>query len=143
MKPEANIVWLKRDLRLRDHAALAAAEAANEDYLLVYIFEPSMLSYEDSSLRHQRFVFHSLMAMNKELKRNGREILIFHTEATAAFEFLHQNFEIGQVFSHSETGTEKTWQRDKEIAAYLLDKKIDWKEFQSNGILRGIENRNR
>ena len=33
-----NIVWLKRDLRLRDHAAIKAAVEAKKPFILLYIF---------------------------------------------------------------------------------------------------------
>ena len=32
-----NIVWLKRDLRTQDHAALDAAERDGRPYLIVYL----------------------------------------------------------------------------------------------------------
>ena len=44
---EINVVWLKRDLRLNDHACLAAAEAEGIPYLALYCFEPAMLKAPD------------------------------------------------------------------------------------------------
>jgi deoxyribodipyrimidine photo-lyase len=38
-----NVVWFKRDLRLADHAPLAAAIDRGEPLLLLYIVEPSLL----------------------------------------------------------------------------------------------------
>ena len=46
MKKVLNIVWLKRDLRTQDHLPLAYAENAAEDYIIIYIFEPSALEYQ-------------------------------------------------------------------------------------------------
>ena len=38
-----NVVWFKRDLRLADHAPLAAAIERGEPLLLLYIVEPTLL----------------------------------------------------------------------------------------------------
>ena len=42
-----NIVWLKRDLRSRDHEPLLKAESAGIPYLIIYVFEPSRIEYPD------------------------------------------------------------------------------------------------
>jgi Deoxyribodipyrimidine photolyase len=42
-KTPVSIVWLKRDLRLQDHAALNAAMEAKWPVLLLYVFEPILL----------------------------------------------------------------------------------------------------
>ncbi|WP_370652604.1 deoxyribodipyrimidine photo-lyase [Sediminibacterium sp.] len=47
-----NLVWLKRDLRTQDHGPLHAAEQAGLPYLIVYLFEPSIIRYPDTSERH-------------------------------------------------------------------------------------------
>lgn len=50
-KNPLNIVWLKRDLRTRDHEAFAAAEAEGVPYLAVYLFEPSLMAHPDTAVR--------------------------------------------------------------------------------------------
>lgn len=141
MKPKLNIVWLKRDLRLQDHKPLAEAEKAKKDYIIMYIFEPSALNYPDSSLRHQQFIYHSIAALNQQLKKYQRKVLVFHAESTAVFEYLINQFSIDQVFSYQESGIRKTWERDKSISNILNKKHIRWNQFQRDGIIRGIKNR--
>ena len=67
------IVWLKRDLRLHDHAAFAAAENAGLPYLAIYILEPSLIEYPDTSLRHLQFIYHSIRDMNEQLRDAGKK----------------------------------------------------------------------
>lgn len=141
MKQKCNVVWLKRDLRLQDHAPFFAAEQAVDCYLSIYIFEPSILAHSDSSLRHQQFVYHSILEMNKQLEVFGRKVLVFHAEAVDVLRFLHATFELKNVFSHQESGTRLTWNRDKEVGSYLQQNEINWVEFQRDGIHRGIKNR--
>ena len=93
---------MKRDIRTQDHAALEAAEQAQIPYLIVYLFEPSLLAYPDSSLRHHQFIYHSLADANKTLQVFNRSIQIFYTEATLFFEFLLNHFDLKSVFSYQE-----------------------------------------
>jgi len=44
MKSPINILWLKRDLRTRDHLPLQLASKEEIPFLVIYVFEPS-LSY--------------------------------------------------------------------------------------------------
>ena len=88
-----NIVWLKRDLRTSDHEALFQAENQKEDYLIVYLFEPSLILHKDLSERHLQFVYHSLLDINKFLEPVNRCIQIFHGEAKEVFEFLISKYE--------------------------------------------------
>ena len=75
-----NVVWFKRDLRLTDHAPLAAAIARHEPLLLVYIIEPSLIKNPHYRGRHWHFIAQSLQAMNTELAGRGVEIQILEGE---------------------------------------------------------------
>ncbi len=58
-----NIVWFKRDLRLVDHESLDLAVSVGKPLVLLYVFEPSVMAYDDSDVRHWRFVYQSLLDM--------------------------------------------------------------------------------
>ncbi len=141
MKQVINIVWLKRDIRTADHAPLLAAESDNIPYLIMYLFEPNLIDYPDTSIRHLQFIYHSLLDFNKRLDKYNRNATLFHANAIEVFNYLLSTYTIKKVFSYQESGTQITWDRDKRIAALLNKKNIDWKEFQRDGILRGISNR--
>ena len=66
-----NVVWFKRDLRLADHAPLAAAIERGEPLLLLYIVEPTLLRDPHYRGRHWHFIAQSLQAMNDELASLG------------------------------------------------------------------------
>jgi len=140
-KETINIVWLKRDLRLQDHEPLYKAEKSRIPYLIIYLFEPSLVKYHDTSLRHLQFVYHSLLAMNKQLAAFKREVTLFYEEAVSVFEYLNTQFLIKNVFSFRESGTQITWKRDKQITSFCKQNNISWIEMQRDGILRGIKNR--
>ena len=117
------------------------AERAGIPYRIVYLFEPSRIEYPDTSPRHLQFVYHSIIALNKTLKPFNRKVEVFYGEAVDIFKHLKDCFDINTLFSYRESGTQGSWERDKKIKNYCKKHQINWQEFQRDGILRGIKNR--
>ena len=140
-KKEINIVWFKRDLRLTDHEPLFTAQQNNLPILLLYCFEPSVMSYPDADVRHWRFVYESLQALQNQLHTASIQLYVFHQEAAFVFEELAKNYKINSVFSHQETGNALTFNRDKNIQLLFAQKGITWHEFQTNGVIRKLKSR--
>jgi deoxyribodipyrimidine photo-lyase len=136
-----NIVWLKRDLRTQDHAPLQAAEQAGLPYFIIYIFEPSIIQYPDTSERHLQFQYHSITQLNKKLALYNRQVSLFYAEAIQAFNEIYKQYQIQTIFSYQESGTQITYDRDKQVKQFCVTHQIEWKEFQRDGIIRGIRNR--
>ncbi|MDC1379730.1 DNA photolyase family protein [Algibacter sp.] len=136
-----NIVWLKRDLRLQDHEPLHKAEQEGVPYLIIYLFEPSIIQYPDTSLRHLQFVYHAIKSLDKRLKNYNRTIDVFYGEVIDVFTFLTKTYTVQQLFSYQESGTKTTWKRDKQIKQYCIKNSITWRESQRDGIIRGLKNR--
>ena len=142
MKRQAiNIVWLKRDIRSLDHEPLLKAEQAGIPYRIIYLFEPTLIGYPDTSPRHLQFIYHSIVALNKTLEPFNRNVDVFYGEALDVFEYLKESFDIKSIFSFRESGTKSTWQRDKKAKSFCKQHRIFWEESQRDGILRGIKNR--
>lgn len=141
MRTPINIVWLKRDLRTQDHRPLHLAEQDNNEYLIVYIFEPSALQYADCSERHLQYVQTSLDDMQRSLNSYRRKVIKLYGEAPEVFEQLNQQFKIERVYSHQEVGIEPTWKRDQQIAKWFKSQCIVWEETPLIGIQRGRKNR--
>lgn len=142
-KHEINIVWFKRDLRFTDHEPLYHAQLSGAPLLLIYIFEPSVMAYHDSDVRHWRFVYESLKEMNAKLSALNATIYIFHNEAEVVFKGLIEQYDIHTVFSSQEIGNGLTFHRDKSIKKLLDKYGITWNEYQTNGIIRGLKNRDK
>lgn len=135
------MVWYKRDLRFTDHEPLYFAQQSGLPLLLIYIFEPSVMAYHDSDVRHWRFVYESLREMNEKLKSINAQIFIFHNEAKIVFETLLNSLSINTVFSSQEIGNGLTYERDKEIKNLFQNHNVTWKEYQTNGIVRKLKSR--
>lgn len=67
-RPTLRVIWLKRDLRLRDHAPLAEAMRMEGPHLLLYCFEPMDLAHTTTSGRHVAFVQQGLADMDAQLQ---------------------------------------------------------------------------
>ncbi len=140
-KNELNIVWIKRDLRTQDHAALFEAEKQNIPYLIIFIFEPSIISYPDTSLRHLQFQYLSVLDMNITLTQTNQKVTVFYGEAMEVFQDIIQQFEVKNIYSYQESGIDITFKRDKNLKKYFETENIQWTEFQRDGIVRGRKNR--
>lgn len=142
-KTAINIVWFKRDLRLQDNEALWTAQQEKLPILLIYCFEPSILNYDDSDVRHWRFVFESIQDIHNQLHQLEIQatIHVFHQEALFVFEKLSQLFTLKSVFSHQETGNQLTFQRDITVGKFFRNQQINWHESQTNGVIRKLKSR--
>ncbi len=139
---EIQIVWLKRDLRLRDHAPLSEAIRAKLPTLIVYWLEPSLVQSAESDVRHWRFVYESLQAMRAQLSRHGIPLYILHAEVLPTLQHLLNEVRIVRLLSYQETGLKITFDRDRAVRHFCQRMGIIWQEFAQDGIRRGASNRN-
>ena len=136
-----NVVWFKRDLRFTDHEPLYRALEEDIPVLLVYFFEPSMLAYPDSDVRHWRFVHESLVEMQGRLEDRKGQLYIFHSEVIPVFQALQEQYEIKTLFSHEEIGNGLSFRRDLEVQRFCVHQKITWKEAPTGGVIRKLSSR--
>ncbi|MBK9254585.1 MAG: deoxyribodipyrimidine photo-lyase [Saprospiraceae bacterium] len=140
-KQNINVVWFKRDLRLEDHDPLFYAIKDGLPLLFLFVFEPKVIKYPDSSTRHWRFVYQSLQDLNKRLAKYGASISVSSGDMMMALTEIMKIAEINTIYAHQEIGNCVTFQRDKDISAFCKSNGIQMKEYQSNGIIRGLKNR--
>ena len=120
-KSELNIVWLKRDLRTLDHEALQKAEEEKIPFLIIYIFDSELINHPDTSNRHLRFIYNSLLDINLKLDSYNKSVNIFYGKSHEIFNSLTKQFRILNVYSYQESGTKLSWERDKKINTILHD----------------------
>ncbi|MDG1663401.1 MAG: deoxyribodipyrimidine photo-lyase [Pseudomonadales bacterium] len=136
-----NIVWFKRDLRLTDHAPLMQACSDKTPLLLLYTFEHTLLNDGHYSLRHWRFVWQSLQAMQRQLQVHHGKIIITWGDALTALGAIHQKLGIKNIYSHQEIGLDITYQRDQAVKQWTSQQQINWYEYQQGAVVRGANNR--
>ena len=140
-KQAINIVWFKRDLRFTDHEPLFTAQQQDLPVLMLYCFEPSVMAYADSDVRHWRFVYESLQEMQLKLKELNAQLYIFHNEAALVLAELQKTYTIKNIYSHAEVGNKITYDRDLAVQQFCNQHAIAWKEYQLNGVIRKLKSR--
>lgn len=142
MQPkDINIVWLKRDLRFTDHEPFFLAHQQQLPILIIYCFEPSVMAYADSDVRHWRFVYESLQDMQERLSGLNAQVYIFHNEVLPVLEGLCTQYRVHNIYSHQETGNRLTYDRDIAVGHWCKERHIAWQECRTNGIIRRMKTR--
>ncbi len=135
-----NIVWLKRDLRARDNAALKAAIQSGPTVAL-YVVEPEWMASSEFSFNHLRFVGETLNELRKDLHDLGIPLVLRHGSIPEVFQHLHDHHPIQSIYSHEETGLLWSFDRDKRVIEWCRMRSIPWHEFRQFGVVRRLKNR--
>lgn len=141
-KKSINVVWFKRDLRFTDHEPLFMAQQDHLPILLIYFFEPSIMNYDDSDVRHWRFIYESVLEMQAKLRSITAELYFFHGDVEPVFKELLQVYDVKAVFSHQEIGNKITFDRDIAMQSFFNENNIIWKQSQMHGVIRRLKSRN-
>lgn len=141
-RPDVQVVWFKRDLRVRDHAALAAAVNTGAPLLPLYVFEPSLLAHPHVSTRHSELVLDALTDLRENLAHLGAPLVIRTGEVVDVLHALHAQVGVAAVHSHEEFGVLATWNRDRDVAAWCRKLGIAYREHRQTGTMRGLKSRN-
>jgi deoxyribodipyrimidine photo-lyase len=99
------------------------------------------MAYDDSDVRHWRFVYQSLQEMQAKLKSENVRLYIFHDEVLTVFNHLKENFTIHSIFSHVEVGNKITFDRDQLVKSFCSTNNIIWHEYQMHGVVRRLKSR--
>lgn len=113
------ICWLRRDLRLSDHAALAAATSAAERVALVFVFDRNILdALEDRDDRRVTFIHQSLQEIDEKLRPLGSHLVVAHGDPVEEIPRIAREFEAEMVFAGRDYDPYAT-RRDAEVGRRL------------------------
>ncbi len=129
------VVWFKRDLRIRDHWPLAEACRAGP-VLPLYIIEPEYWQHPDSSARQWAFIAESLRDLRRQLARVGLSLWVVEGNALEVLAQLHQRLGGFTLRSHQEYGGNWTYQRDLAIKRWCDACGVVWQEMAPFGVMR-------
>lgn len=106
------MLWLRNDLRLRDHPALTAAAADAERLLIVYCFDPrsdieNVPGLARRGPRRQRFLAEALSSLRDGLRALGNELMLCHGLPETMLPELAERHGVTRVHVHGEIGTEE------------------------------------
>ena len=140
-----DVVWFKRDLRIRDHAPLAAALAEGNRVLLLHFFEPEDLAHPTTSNRHINFRWQAWQSLCAEVKALGWpvETAVIRASVPAAFQWLHEVHGMRRLYSYEETGLAHTFERDRMVGQWAATAGVEWHESRQQAVHRGLKSRKR
>ncbi len=97
-----NIVWLRRDLRLKDNTALMHATKRDVPSLLLFIFDDDILNKLESDDSRVTFIYDSLNKINNSLKQHNSSLLIKKGKPLQVFEALLDEYQIKEVYANED-----------------------------------------
>lgn len=109
--------------------------------LLLHFFEPSLMNAADGDERHWRFIYESVEELKTKLHQQQIHFFSLYAEVVPVLQELLTHFNIYCIFSHEETGNAVSYERDNAVAVFCKQQQIQWKEYATNGIIRGLKNR--
>lgn len=108
------LVWLRRDLRLTDHAALYHALRRHARVYVAFIFDCDILDRLPRVDRRVEFIRESLVELDAALRDAGGTLIVRHGQPRTEIPALARLLEVGTVYVN----------RDYEPAAVLRDKDV-------------------
>lgn len=139
MKELINICWLRRDLRLKDNAALYHALKSNMPVVPVFIFDKNILGkLEEKADRRVQFIYDALTDIQSSLEKIGSTLHVIYDTPEAAFKTLSTKYTIGKVFTNHDYEP-YTRERDKNIVELLKEKNIEFISFKDQVIFEKDE----
>jgi deoxyribodipyrimidine photo-lyase len=112
----AALVWLRRDLRLQDHAALAHALAACGRLYVAFVFDREILDALASKAdRRVEFIAGSLRELDARLRESGGGLIVAHDRSQHAIPALAARLGVQAVYAA----------RDYEPAAVRRDMRVE------------------
>jgi deoxyribodipyrimidine photo-lyase len=127
------LCWLRRDLRLNDHAALYHALKSGLKVQLLFIFDTNILKKLPIYDTRLDFIHLALSQLNHELKAYNASLLVIHDTPIKAFEKCIAQFNIDTVFTNHDYEP-YAQQRDTEIKEFLQQHQIAFETYKDQVI---------
>lgn len=135
------VVWFKRDLRVRDHEPLVEA-AKRGPVLPLYIVEPDLWKLADSAAQHWAFIRASLEELRTSTTALGAQLIIRTGEAIPVFDALQREVGgIDTIWAHEETGNDWTYARDRTVIAWARTNRVALREVPRDLVVRRLASR--
>ncbi len=133
------IFWFRRDLRLDDNHGLYEAFKSGLPVVPIFIFDTEILnSLNDKKDARISFIHQTVSKLNVDITKCKSSLLIYHGNPKTVFHKLAADYNVGGVYANHDYEPYAI-QRDKEIAAFLQTKNIEFKTFKDQVIFEKNE----
>jgi len=162
LSSEVDVVWLKKDVRLHDHAPLSriAARGSSRSFIILYLYEPDQLSEKTVHGSHVAFINEGLVDLDLRLSGRGslsqtssdndcsnvvnhqfQFLTVCHAGAEFTLRTIHRQRPIHQILTHMETGHLKSFARDRAVRRWCRSNNVPIHEFDQMGVTRCLSDR--
>ena len=139
MKPDVTIFWFRRDLRLRDNAALYHALKDGSPVVPVFIFDRNILDeLEDKNDRRVEFIHLALQDMQQQLLKIDSSLDIRYGNPFDIYKELLKEYNIKKVFTNHDYEPYAK-QRDSEILQLLNEHGVSFHTYKDQVIFEKDE----
>jgi deoxyribodipyrimidine photo-lyase len=139
MKPEVNVMWFRRDLRLHDNTALYHALKDSKPVVPIFIFDKNILNkLEDKADRRVAFIHAALTELQLQLIALETSLQVFYGSPSDIFKTLFDKYEPGKVFTNHDYEP-YALERDDEVAAILKSQGIEFITYKDQVIFEKDE----
>lgn len=124
MSEPLSLVWLRRDLRLHDNAALYYAFKRGRPVIPVFIFDRTILDdLDDRQDRRVEFLVQEVNRLHEELAKMGSTLLVRYGKPVDVWKELLTQYRVGDVFANHDYEVYAK-ERDKAISDLLAEQGI-------------------
>lgn len=133
------LCWLRRDLRLSDHTALAEACRNGGETVLAFIFDTNILDQlPDRNDRRMTFIVRSLAELEESLRRLGSTLIVRRGDPVDEIPRLVESLDIDAVFFNRDYEPYAK-RRDEEVTARLRAAGCAVHSFKDHVVFEGDE----
>ena len=133
-----NIFWFRRDLRVDDNKGFFEALKSNSEVLPLFIFDKNILDELPKDDARVNFIHERLDIIDRELKKFGKNLAVFHGDPIAIIQQLISENQIEGVYTnHDYEPYAKN--RDQKISSILATKNIAFHTFKDQVIFEKSE----
>jgi deoxyribodipyrimidine photo-lyase len=138
MKEPLSICWLRRDLRLEDHAALYYALKSDYPVLLLFIFDRAILDRLPHPDPRVVFIHRTLMDLKARLELQGSSLLIKYGFPDAVMQELINEYNVKAVYTNHDYEPYAK-ERDSTVESILHGKNITFLTYKDQVIFEKSE----
>jgi deoxyribodipyrimidine photo-lyase len=139
-RDDVQVVWFKRDLRVRDHEPLVRAAQAGPVLPLV-IIEPELLTRPAVDPAHTAWWLACAAELASELAARGAPLVVRRGDAVEVLAELARRHRVAAVWAHEEHGDLRTFERDRAVRRWGRRAQVPVVELPEAGVHRGPHDR--
>lgn len=129
------VVWFRRDLRLSDHPALAAAVAEGARIVPLFVFSPYLLTHPETGSGRVQFMLGCLESLRNNLRVLGSRLICrWGEQAEVVPDFAR---EVGATAVYWNADSERAWRTatDCQVVSALQERSIEARCFEVEALL--------